>query len=34
MLLLERYHQNCKACFGRPECEWVKPDMVSNNSFQ
>ena len=24
MLLLEIYFQNCKACFGRSECEWVK----------
>ena len=24
MLLLEKYFQNCQACFGRSECEWVK----------
>ena len=24
MHLLEKYFQNCQACFGRSECEWVK----------
>ena len=24
MLFLEKYYQNCQACFGRSECEWVK----------
>ena len=24
ILLLEKYYQNCQACFGRSECEWVK----------
>ena len=24
MLLLEKYIQNCQACFGLSECEWVK----------
>ena len=23
MLLFEKYYQNCQACFGRSECEWV-----------
>ena len=23
MLLLEKYIQNCQACFGLSECEWV-----------
>ena len=26
MLLLEKYYQNCPACFGCSECEWVKGD--------
>ena len=24
MLLLEKYFQNCQACFGHSECLWVK----------
>ena len=28
MLLLGKYYQNCKACFGRCECEWVKDKSV------
>ena len=23
MFLLDKYFQNCQACFGRSECEWV-----------
>ena len=24
MLFLEKYYQNCQACFGLSKCEWVK----------
>ena len=27
MLLIEKYIQNCQACFGLSECEWDKPFM-------
>ena len=29
MLLLEKYFQNCQACFGCYKCEWV--DLVEIN---
>ena len=38
-LLLDRYFQNCQACFGRSECEWVnrldttyRPDVSKSSS--
>ena len=30
MLLLEKYYQNCQACFGRSRCEWVKAQAEDN----
>ena len=29
MLLLEKYFQNCQACYGRSECRWVKEIRIS-----
>ena len=29
MLLLEKYIQNCQACFGLSECEWVNTYIVT-----
>ena len=28
MLLLEKYYQNCQACFGRSKCEWVNQMFI------
>ena len=27
MLLLEKYYQNCQACFGLSKCKWVKQSL-------
>ena len=32
MLLFEKRYQNCQACFGRSECEWVK--VLTENYVQ